>query len=179
MSSTALLVIDVQVAMFEEAEQPHEGERMLANIAALQKQARARGVPVMFVRHCEPDYPAMTPGSPSFEVHPAVAPMDDELIFDKYACDSFYGTGLATALRERDVERLVITGMQTEMCIDTASRSALHQDFDVLLVADGHATWSNPVLDAAQIVAHHNKTLAGVPHPSKRISVKPAAEIEF
>ncbi len=44
---TALLVIDVQVAMFADLDNlPHDGERVVANIRELIDRARAAGVEV-------------------------------------------------------------------------------------------------------------------------------------
>jgi nicotinamidase-related amidase len=176
---TALLVIDVQVAMFAEDEKPHEHERMLGNVRALIDRARSSGSPVIFVRHEHATYPAMMRGAEGWQVHPAVAPEPGEAIVDKQACDSFYGTGLEELLRRRGIEHLVIAGMQTEMCVDTGCRSALHRDFDVTLGADAHSTWSRPEIDAASIIAHHNWALHQIPHPTKEIVVRPTAEISF
>jgi nicotinamidase-related amidase len=176
---TALLVIDVQVAMFAEEEQPHDGDKMLANIRTLIDGARASNTPVVYVRHEHATYPAMMRGADGWQVHPSIAPQPGDPIVDKQACDSFYDTGLEATLRELGVGHLVIAGMQTEMCIDTGCRSALHRDFNVTLAADAHSTWSRKEIDAATIIGHHNWALRQIPHPSKEILVKPTAEITF
>jgi nicotinamidase-related amidase len=176
-AGTAVIVIDVQVAMFDEAWLPHAPERTLATIAGLIERARGEEVPVIYVRHVDGSYPAMQPGHPGFEVHPAVAPRPGETTLDKRACDAFYGTVLADVLAGLGARRLVVTGLQTDLCIDTFCRAALHRDFDVVLAADGHTTWPGEGITAEQIIAHHNAALANVPHPSRAIRVTPAAEI--
>lgn len=177
---TALLVIDIQVAMFEEpGNPPHAASEMVANTLGLIKRARVAGAPVNYVRHSHARYEPMMRGNPGWEILPAVAPEPGDLIFDKLACDAFYKTGLVESLRNRGIQRLVIAGMQTEMCIDTACRSALHRDFDVTLAGDAHSTWTNEAMTAEQIIAHHNATLARIPHPAKEIVIRPAAEITF
>jgi hypothetical protein len=55
----------------------------------------------------------------------------------------------------------------------------LHRDFDVTLAADAHTTWSRDDIAAAQIIAHHNCSLAQMPHPTREIVVLPTAEIRF
>ena len=60
---TALLVIDVQTAMFAEDEKPHEHERLLGNVRSLIDRARAAGSPVIYVRHEHATYPAMMRGA--------------------------------------------------------------------------------------------------------------------
>lgn len=178
-NGTALLVIDVQVAMFAEEVQPHDTPQMFANIRTLINGARENGSPVIYVRHEHARYAPMMRGADGWQIHPAVAPEPGDPIMDKQACDAFYGTPLAATLEELGVGRLIITGMQTELCVDTACRSALHRDFDVVLASDAHSTWSRPEIDAATIIAHHNYALAQVPHPTKEILVKPTAEIAY
>jgi nicotinamidase-related amidase len=176
---TALLVIDVQTAMFAEPQRPYEADRMLANTRALIDRARDAGVDVIFVRHCHARYEPMKQGNPGWHVHPLVAPAPGETIIDKRACDAFHDTPLHAELTARGVQRLVIAGMQTELCVDTACRSALHRDYNVVLASDAHSTWDTDHLTAARIIAHHNATLANVPHPTKEIAVVPAVEIAF
>ncbi len=178
-SKTALLVIDVQTAMFTDGEPPHRASDLLGVVASLIERARASQTPVIFVRHEAATYDAMKPGHPGFEIHADVAPREGEVIIDKQACDAFCETPLGALLEHLDVGRVVITGMQTDYCVDTACRSALHRGYDVVLAADGHSTTGNGVLSAEQIIAHHNKTLAGLPRPGFDITVIPGAEIEF
>lgn len=176
---TALLVIDVQVAMFEEGEPPHKGDEMLANIGGLLDRARAAEAPVIFVRHIGVGYEPMTPGNPGFEIHPAIPPQPDEVVIDKRACDAFCETPLGDLLESLDVTRVVIAGMQTDYCVDSASRSALHRGYDVLLASDAHSTAGNGILSAEQIIAHHNQTLSNLPRPGFGITAVPSAEIDF
>ena len=51
--------------------------------------------------------------------------------------------------------------MQTEYCIDTNCRAAADLGYKVVLAKDAHTTFDTPVLSAAQIIAHHNRTLDG------------------
>ena len=176
---TALLVIDVQTAMFTDGEPPHRASDLLGVVVSLLDRARASQTPVIFVRHHDRGYEPMTPGHPGFEIHEAVAPLPGEVVIDKLACDSFCETPLGALLEQLDVSRIVIAGMQTDYCIDTACRSALHRGYDVVLAADGHSTCGNGVITAEQIIAHHNKTLSQLPRPGFAISVVPGAEIEF
>jgi nicotinamidase-related amidase len=131
------------------------------------------------VRHKEDGYERMRPGHPGFEVHPDIAPAAGETVIDKTACDAFCGTDLDAILRESGVEHLVTSGMQTEMCVDSTTRSAVHRGFNVTLASDAHSTWDSDTLTAEQIIAHTNRTLAGIPGPGTGVTAKPSAEIEF
>ncbi len=176
---TALLVTDVQTAMFTDGEPPHRASNLLEVISSLIERARASQTPVIYVRHQSSTYEPMRPGHPGFEIHADIAPREGEIIIDKHACDAFCETPLAPLLEHLDAGRVVIVGMQTDYCVDSACRSALHRGYDVVLVEDGHSTFDNGVISAEQIIAHHNKTLSQLPRPGFSISVIPGAEIEF
>jgi nicotinamidase-related amidase len=179
---TALVVIDMQVAMVDEfPDDPaaHNRDALLANTRTLLEAARDEGAKVIFVRHKEDRYELMRPGHPAFEVHSEIAPIDGETVIDKTACDSFCGTDLDSILRNAGIEHLVTCGMQTEMCVDSTTRSAVHRGFNVTLATDAHSTWDSDALTAEQIIAHHNRTLAGIPGPGTGVTAKPSAEIKF
>ena len=59
------------------------------------------------------------------------------------------------------VKNLIITGMQTEYCVDTTCRRAYSLGYRVTLVKDAHSTWGTDLLTAPQIIAHHNEVLGG------------------
>jgi nicotinamidase-related amidase len=178
-NGTALLVIDVQKAIIDGEDPAHRRDETLAVISGLIEQARAAKTPVIYVQHEERQYAPMNRGADGWQIHPAVAPLPGERIIQKQACDAFYGTPLRSELDALGITHLVVVGLQTDMCIDTACRRALSLDYDVTLVADGHTTSDTPRLTAAQIIAHHNATLANVPHPKHEIVVKPSREIAF
>lgn len=169
--NTALLIIDAQVNMFE-PNPIHRAAEIQSSLRELIGRARAAGAPVIFIRNNggpgEPD----EPGTPGWPIHPNLAPMASEVIIDKHTPDSFYQTKLAGELAATGVRRLVLAGLQTEYCIDTTCRRAFSLEYDVVLAADAHSTYDG-ILPADQIIAHHNKILAGF------ASVLPAGDISF
>jgi nicotinamidase-related amidase len=178
-NGTALLVVDVQVAMFDGEPLPFRHEEVLENIRAVIGKARAARTPVIFVQHDHATYEPMKRDMPGWQIHPAVAPLPGERIVNKKASDSFYGTPLRSELDALGVTDLVVTGMQTELCVDTTCRRAISLDFDVTLVSDGHTTWDGGELTAAQVIAQTNAALANLAHPTHGIVAKPASEIAF
>ncbi|MGH2531512.1 MAG: cysteine hydrolase family protein [Thermomicrobiales bacterium] len=178
-NGTALVVIDVQNAIIDGEDPAYRRDETLAVISGLIEQARAAKTPVIYVQHEEQQYAPLNRGADGWQIHPKVAPLPGERIVQKQACDSFYGTPLRSELDALGITHLVVAGMQTDYCVDTACRRALSLDYDVTLVADGHTTFDTEFLTAAQIIAHHNATLAGIPHPTREIGVKPASEIVF
>jgi nicotinamidase-related amidase len=171
MTTTALLLIDAQVNMFE-PDPVTNAPAVLERLVALANRARAAGAPVVFVRHNgRPDDPD-APHTPGWAIHPALAPAAGETVIDKHTPDAFYQTELAGVLAERGVGRVVVAGMQTEYCIDTTTRRARSLGYEVVLAADAHSTYPG-ALPAEQVIAHHNGVLAAF------ADVRPASEIDF
>ena len=161
MSDVTLLVIDVQMFGFGEDSPVYAGESLIARISDLIARAREVGVPVIYVQHCGAEGEIGEPGSPAWEIHPAIAPAEGEPVVQKRHPDAFQETVLRELLESRGIERLVLAGMQTEYCVDTTCRRAYSLGYDVTLVSDAHTTWDTEYLTAPQIIAHHNATLGG------------------
>src|SRR6478672_2634360 len=178
---TALLIIDVQEAMFGPEQQPpvFRADETVANIAALVAKARLAGARVIYIQHHDQVDPALQPGQPGFAIRAAIAPQPGETVIVKRICDTFTGTNLEQVLREAGIERLVTCGIQSDFCVDAATRGAMNRGFEVTLAADAHTTWDNGILTAEQIVAHVNATLPNMSGPGARTQVKPVAEIAF
>jgi nicotinamidase-related amidase len=157
----ALLVIDVQCGMFANpAMQPHHGEAVVERIAGLIARARAAGAQVIFVRHDGGPGDVLERGQPGFELRPELAPRPGEAVVTKRFPSAFQETELADLLAELDIRNIFVCGMQTEYCVDTTCRSAFEKGLTVSLIVDGHTTFDNGVISAAEIVRHHNATLA-------------------
>lgn len=162
----ALLVIDMQEGLFNGGfngnAAPFDGQRVLANITALIAKARQARAPVFAARHVGPPGSPIEPGSPLTQLLPALV-IDANLdsVFEKRRPNCFTGTDLAQRLARANVGEIVIVGMQTEYCVDSTCRAAGDLGFKTLLVADAHTTMDTPVLKAASIIEHHNRTLSG------------------
>ena len=163
---TALLVIDMQIGLVEGA---HQESMVLDRIAALVDRARHAKVPVIHVRHHHATYAPLKAGTSTWHFHPRVAPLEGERVIGKTASDSFHETPLLAELRRLGVTHLVVTGMQTEFCVDTTCRRALSLGFDVTLVSDGHTT-IDAEFPAELIIRYHNAVLPRLAHPSHRIA---------
>jgi nicotinamidase-related amidase len=172
-ADTALLVIDVQPGVVGEA---YHLDEVLNNINLLLDRARTSGTPVIYVQHNEP---AMQPGTPLWQIHTAIAPRDGEPAVQKESPDSFHDTRLQAELEARGIKRLVITGAQTQLCVDTTARRAVAQGYDVLLASDAHTTDDSATLPAEKIIAFYNDTLNGFWAGEHIVRVKPASEIHF
>ena len=79
-------------------------------------------------------------GHNTAEMIPELAPRPDELVVRGHGYDKFYGTPLDLALRSRDVRFLAITGIVTDICVNSTLMSAAARDYRVTAVTDGVAT---------------------------------------
>jgi nicotinamidase-related amidase len=159
--TTALVIIDVQQGMFMLSRPLYEGDQVVGRIASLLNSAREQKVPVFHVRHNGGSGHILERGTAGWELHRAVMPKEGEPIIDKWHSSAFRDTILDDTLKRSGVDKVVIVGMQTEYCVDSACRAAVALGYQVVLVSDAHTTFDTSVLSAAQIIAHHNLTLGG------------------
>ncbi|MDX8046206.1 cysteine hydrolase family protein [Gracilibacillus sp. S3-1-1] len=155
-----LLIIDAQQALVDGNENHgpiFNKKQLIENINLVIEKAKAANVPVVFIR----DKDVAEGKGDGFQIHTDIQVPRHAPIFDKTATNSFHGTNLMNYLNTNQVKHIVMMGCETQHCIDSAVRTATINGFDVTLVADGHSTLGNEVLDAEQIIQHHNHTLHG------------------
>ncbi|MCI1591027.1 MAG: isochorismatase family protein [Heyndrickxia oleronia] len=70
--------------------------------------------------------------------------------------DSFLKTHLQQQLVDNQVGRIIITGIQSEICVDATCRRAFSLGYVVIFVEDSHSTCDSDILKACQIINHHN-----------------------
>lgn len=173
-NKTALVIIDVQLGMFDDSGSVYNGNELLATIGALISRARISGIPVIYIQHDGGENHPLRPDKPGWPIHSAIAPVKDDLVIRKRHPDSFQETGLQHELETRGLKCLIVAGIQTEYCIDTTCRRAYSLGYNVTLVQDAHSTWDTEHLKASQIIAHHNQVLG-----SWFVTLKTANEIQF
>ncbi|MGG0262882.1 cysteine hydrolase family protein [Bacillus mycoides] len=152
----ALLVIDVQAGMYTAGIPVHNGEKFLETLQELIGECRSNGISVIYVQHNGPKDHPLEKGTDGWKVHAAIAPREGELVVEKTTPDSFHKTNLNEALQGKGIEHVIISGMQTEYCVDTTTRRAFSEGYKVTLVSDAHSTFDTDVLRAEDIVKHHN-----------------------
>ena len=68
------------------------------------------------------------------DIGAAVAPEDH--VFEKHRASCFFETTLPAKLRMLGTEILIISGVNTEFCVETTIREAYFRDFDVVVIED-------------------------------------------
>lgn len=155
---TALLIVDIQEFYF-----PSEGRPGLVNVedASLKaKEAlqvfREKEALVVHVRH---------KASKGFEIHENVKPTAGEKVITKQEVNSFLGTDLLAYLQDNQINRLVIMGMQTNMCLEAAVRAGHDYGFECIVIHDACAArdlnFGEKTIKAADVHATALATIAG------------------
>lgn len=169
----ATLVIDLQQGLLQGA---YQAEAVLANTNRVISHTRSQGGLVVFLQHCHSTFAPLMKGRPGWQIHPQLHQLDDDIVIEKAASDSFYRTDLLSVLQAQQIKHLLVTGMQTEFCVDTTCRAALSHGFAVTLVSDAHTT-ADSALSAAQIISYHNNILTHLAHPHHRVAVQPSTDL--
>lgn len=160
MPKTALLIIDMQVGALECTNPPfYQMSDLVQRLKQVLDKARTEGVSVFFAQHHNPNgFPSY--GSREWELIADMNPQPEEVVIHKTTPDPFLNTSLYQQLEQLGVNQLVVGGIQTADCIDTACRRAFSLGYQVVLLKDGHTTFDSPILSARQIIDHHNQIMA-------------------
>jgi nicotinamidase-related amidase len=140
---TALLVIDIQNDYFPGGKYPLVNPLEAAQKAYTILQCfREQGGHHVHIQHIskEPDATFFISGDRGTDIHDSVAHFEGEPIVYKHEINSFLNTNLLELLRGWEIERVVVTGMMTHMCVDATARAASDLGFQVIIAEDACAT---------------------------------------
>jgi len=168
--STALLLIDVQKGVDDlayyggptgRANNPQSKD----NIRAVLSKWREQGGKVAFTRH-----DSIEDGSPlklSLESGQQLEGMEiseGDIAVSKSVNSGFIGTSLELDLRRAGIQRLVIVGFFTNVCVETTTRMAGNMGFDTYLVHDACSTMNSIGVDGTDYEPElvHNMAVASM-----------------
>ncbi|MDQ1129919.1 cysteine hydrolase family protein [Microbacterium sp. SORGH_AS_0888] len=165
---TAVIMIDMQNMYLQQERRSALGwppiwnfDTVVAECAALLSFARDARVPVIYTRQTSradgadatpsmrrllADHGATTDSPIGAEeewgsqILNAVAPKPGDIVIEKHRWDAFFNTDLDPILRNLDVTRLVVAGLQTNVCVETTSRTGMMKNFDVAVPEDAVST---------------------------------------
>jgi nicotinamidase-related amidase len=152
--SLGLILIDIQNDYFHDGRMELEGsDQAAANAGKLLEYFRTRQLLIFHNQHLAKQAGAtfFLPNTAGAEIHQSVQPIGDEKIVQKHYPNSFRETGLLQQLQAANVQRLIVAGMMTHMCVDATVRAACDYGFDCLIASDACATRSLQL--GARIVA--------------------------
>ncbi len=92
--------------------------------------------------------PQAEEGTESAAIIEELAPNPEELVVQAHTYDKFYGTHLDLALRTYGVDRLVVTGVTTDVCVNSTVIAATTRNYRVTVAADAVATIHDDIQEA-------------------------------
>jgi ureidoacrylate peracid hydrolase len=135
---------------------------VLPNIRRLQEAFRAARMEILYAviqsltkdgRDRSLDYKIsgfhVPKGSWDGQVLDAIAPADDEIVLRKTSSDVFSSTNIHYLLGNLGVRQLVVCGLVTDQCVESAVRHACDLGYLVTLVTDACATHSQERHDSS------------------------------
>lgn len=162
-SSTALVVIDLQKGITSHPAVPHDANLVIKNSAALAKVFRVKNMPVFLVRvkpsadgkdslHPITDEKMwrQTPQPDWAEIVPQMGPEPDDFIVTKRQWGAFYGTELDLELRRRGINTIILCGIATNIGVESTARFAYEFGYNQIFVEDAMS---------ARSIEEHNFTV--------------------
>jgi nicotinamidase-related amidase len=155
MSRTVLLVVDAQELITKDT--LYAFEKYKENICKLIAQARKYGTEVIYIRHDDGAGKPLSKGNAGYDVCLEFAPEDDEKVFDKTVNSPFRESGLLEYLKEKGVTKLIVTGLQTEYCIDATVKCGFEHGFGMIVPEYCNSTFDNEFMTAEQSYRYYNE----------------------
>ncbi len=110
-------------------------------------------------------------GSAEWQLHTQLQPQRKDTIIHKQHGNAFEDTPLDEMLRALHVDTVVVAGLVTHGCVKATCIGAQEAGFNVILVQDGHSSFSK---DAADLIEKWNEKLS-----ARQIELQSTAEITF
>ncbi|WEH32097.1 isochorismatase family protein [Streptomyces sp. AM 4-1-1] len=154
-SRAVLLVHDLQnyfLSAFDREAEPVP--ELLANVAALRKEAERLAVPVLYTaqpggqspeeRGLQQDFwgPGLPDDAHAAAIADAVAPGPDDTVLTKWKYSGFVRTDLLERLREQGRDQIVVTGVYAHIGVLMTACDAWMRDIQAFVVADAVADFS-------------------------------------
>ncbi len=114
----------------------HTREGHRPDLADLPPAKRRRGGGGTTIGDSGPMGRILVRGEPGHDIIPELAPAPGEPVIDKPGKGAFFATDLHAILHNRGIDRLVVTGVTTEVCVNTTVREANDRGYDCLVLAD-------------------------------------------
>ena len=114
----------------------HTREGHRPDLADLPEAKRRRGHGAKTIGDDGPMGRILVRGEAGHDIIPELYPKAGEPVIDKPGKGAFFATDLRAILQNRGVTQLVVTGVTTEVCVNTTVREANDRGYDCLVLED-------------------------------------------
>ncbi len=114
----------------------HTREGHRADLADLPPTKRIRGRGSKHIGDDGPMGRILIRGEKGHDIIPELYPQAGEPVIDKPGKGAFHATDLHTILQYHGIRQLIVTGVTTEVCVNTTVREANDRGFDCLVLED-------------------------------------------
>jgi nicotinamidase-related amidase len=169
-----IVVVDMQIGLLSGTPK-YDLLGVVDRINSLTAMVRSRSGTVVWVQHCgrDDDFAAHSAGWPLL---PELNRHSTDIVIRKTLNDPFAGTELRATLEKLAPDRVLIAGWATDFCVDATVRSAVSNNYNVVIISDGHTLSDRPHLDAPTVICHHNWIWNNL-ITNRAIRVAPAAQL--
>lgn len=114
----------------------HTREGHRPDLTDLQPVKKIRGRGKMTIGDPGPMGRILVRGEPGHDIIPELYPVAGEPVIDKPGKGAFHATDLHAILQNKGIAQLVVTGVTTEVCVNTTVREANDRGYDCLVLED-------------------------------------------
>src|SRR5580658_2549779 len=119
----------------------HTREGHRPDLTDLPAAKRVRGRSATSIGDAGPMGRILVRGEAGHDIIPELFPLATEPVIDKPGKGAFFSTDLHAILRNRGIKKLIVTGVTTEVCVNTTVREANDRGYDCLVPADCVASY--------------------------------------
>lgn len=161
---TALIIIDVQNDFCHENGlnakfhgNISDSQEIIPKIDTLINEARKLGIKIVFVQTVHTEHTVskslkkqrklngfrdiVKKGGWGADFY-KLLPQEQDVILEKHQYSAFFGTSLDMILKNSDIKSLLLTGVATNVCVDTTARDGFMLDYNITVVKDACASSS-------------------------------------
>src|SRR3978361_872576 len=114
----------------------HTREGHRSDLADLPPAKKIRGRGTTCIGDPGPMGRILVRGEAGHDIIPELYPATGEPVIDKPGKGAFFATDLHAILQNRGIKQLVVTGVTTEVCVNTTVREANDRGYDCLVLED-------------------------------------------